>query len=66
LLQNPDQRVWLDRLIQFHLDTAAGLMRDRTERLIDAIQQLSSFLDDCVGGGRSIQSRLQAEGTELR
>lgn len=66
LLQDPGQRVWLDRLIQFHLDAAAGLMRDRTERLIDAIQQLSSFLDDCVGGGRSIQSRLQAEGTELR
>jgi hypothetical protein len=65
LLQDPDQRAWLDRLIQFHLDTATGLMRDRTERLIDAIQRLSSFLDDCVGGGRSIQSRLQAEGTEL-
>lgn len=28
-------------------------------------RQLSNFLDDCVGGGHSIQSRLQAEGAEL-
>lgn len=65
LLQDPSQRVWFDRLIEFHLDTAAGHTRERTERLIDAIRQLSDFLDDCVGGGHSIQSRLQAEETEL-
>lgn len=65
LLQDPSQRVWFDRLIQFHLDTATGQARERTQRLIDAIRQLSSFLDDCVGGGHSIQSRLQAEETAL-
>jgi hypothetical protein len=65
LLQDPGHRVWLDRLIQFHLDTAAGHTRERTERLIDAMRQLSSFLDDCVGRGHSIQSRLQAEDTAL-
>ena len=65
LLQDPSQRVWLDRLIQFHLDTATGHTRERTERLVDAIRKLSIFLDGCVGGGHSIQSRLQAEETEL-
>ena len=65
LLQDPSQRVWLDRLIQFHLDAATGHTRERTERLIDAIRELSIFLDGCVGGGHSIQSRLQAEETEL-
>lgn len=64
-LQDTNERVWLDRLIQFHLDTAAGHTRKRTEQLIEAIRQLSSFLDDCVGGGHSIQSRLQAEGAGL-
>lgn len=66
LLQDPHQRVWLDRLIQFHLDTAAGHTGGRTGQLIDAIRQLSAFLDIRVGGGHSIQSRLQAEGVELR
>src|ERR1035438_10836588 len=49
LLQDAGQRVWLDRLIQFHLDTARGGQRDRAERLINAIGQLSRFLDICVG-----------------
>ena len=65
LLQDPGQRVWLDRLIQFHLDTAAGGMRGRAEQLIGALQQLSAFLDECVGGGHSIRTRLQAEGIGL-
>ena len=65
LLQDPSQRVWLDRLIQFHLDTATGHSHERTKQLIAAIQQLSGFLDDCVGGGHSIQGRLQAEEAEF-
>jgi hypothetical protein len=53
--------VWLGRLIQFHFDTAHGAMRDWVERLINAIQQLLSFLDDAAGGN-SVRSRLQVEG----
>jgi hypothetical protein len=65
LLQAPGQRVWLDRLIQFHLDIARGGRREGAGRLVTAIQQLSGFLDDCVGGGHSITTRLLAEGAQL-
>lgn len=62
LLQDLGQRVWLDRLIQFHLETARGDKRERAGRLLAAIRQLSDFLDECVGDGHSIRARLQAEG----
>lgn len=60
-LSDPAWRIWFDRLIQFHLDTARGDQRDRAEYLLDAIEELSGFLDGCVGGGHSIESRRQAE-----
>lgn len=65
LLQDPGQRVWFDRLIWFHLETAGGGKRERVSRLIAAILELSDFLDDCVGGGHSIRTRLAAEGAEF-
>jgi hypothetical protein len=65
LLQGSDQRVCLDRVIQFHLDTATAHTGERTGQPVDAIWQLSTLLDDCVGGGQSIQSRLQAEEAAL-
>jgi hypothetical protein len=62
LLQDSGQRAWLDRLIWFHLETAGGGKRERASRLITAIRELSDFLDECVGGGHSIRTRLDAEG----
>jgi hypothetical protein len=64
LLHDPGERVWLDRLIQFQLDTAHGLKRERADRLIGAIHELSEFLDQCVGGGHAIRTRWLAEGIE--
>jgi hypothetical protein len=63
-LQDPSRRVWLDRLIQFHLDTARGKSRERSDELLSAIQQISDFLDGCVGGGNSIRGRQEAERAE--
>ncbi|TLQ45422.1 hypothetical protein [Streptomyces marianii] len=60
-LQDPDWRAWLDRLITFYLEIARGEKKQRTERLITAIADLSKFLDECVGGGKSIESRMRAE-----
>lgn len=60
-LQDPGWRVWFDRLIRFHLDTARRDKRERAERLLIALAQLSDFLDRCVGGGHSIRSRQHAE-----
>jgi hypothetical protein len=36
----------------------------RSRAILDAIGELSVFPDDCVAGGRSIESRLQAEALE--
>jgi hypothetical protein len=60
-LREPGWRVWLDQLIQFHLDTARGAKRERAQLLLIAIERLARFLDTCVGGGHSIESRWQAE-----
>ncbi|MGW4568199.1 hypothetical protein ACWEN3_39510 [Streptomyces sp. NPDC004561] len=62
-LQDPTWRVWMDRLIMFYLDIARGEKTERTERLLTALAQLSEFLDTCVGGGKSIESRVQAESS---
>ncbi|MEU6554329.1 hypothetical protein ABZ915_29265 [Streptomyces sp. NPDC046915] len=62
-LQDPTWRVWIDRLILFYLDIARGEKTQRTERLLAALAQLSEFLDACVGGGKSIESRVQAESS---
>ncbi|GGW13547.1 hypothetical protein GCM10018980_70570 [Streptomyces capoamus] len=53
----------IDRLIVFYLDIARGEKTQRTQHLLEALAQLSEFLDACVGGGKSIESRVQAEGS---
>ncbi|MFD8223395.1 hypothetical protein ACFV16_04395 [Streptomyces massasporeus] len=61
-LQDPVWRVWFDRLFMFYLDIARGEKKQRTERLLAAMENLSGFLDKCVGGGNSIETRMRAEG----
>lgn len=63
-LQDPSWRVWTDRLIKFHIETAHRDKRERTQCLLMALAQLSEFLDGCVGGGHSIESRRQAESDD--
>lgn len=64
-LSDSTWRMWLDRLIEFHLETARGNQGERAEYLLASIEQLSEFLDGCVGGGQSIRSRRQAEDAAL-
>jgi hypothetical protein len=61
-LKDPEWRTWMDGLIVFHLETARGEKEWRAEAIIEALGELSEFLDECVGGGHSIESRLRAEG----
>jgi hypothetical protein len=61
-LTDPAWRTWLDALILFHLETARGASPERVRVILAALGDLSAFLDECVGGGRSIESRLHAEG----
>jgi hypothetical protein len=60
-LTDPEWRAWVDGLIVFHLETARGEKEWRGHAILDASGELSAFLDECVGGGRSIESRLEAE-----
>jgi len=62
LLQNPEARVWFDRLLIFYIETGQGKQLKRIEDILSAIQNMSSFLDRVAGGGNSIQERLEVEG----
>jgi hypothetical protein len=61
-LQDPAHRVWCDRLICFYIETGGGKKRDRIEAALEAIQELSTFLDKHIGKGVAIEERLKAEG----
>lgn len=62
LLQNPETRVWFDRLLNFYIETGQGQKLKRIEDIMGAIQSMSLFLDRVAGGGKSIKERLEAEG----
>ncbi|NEQ47212.1 MAG: hypothetical protein F6K00_28195 [Leptolyngbya sp. SIOISBB] len=62
LLQNPEARVWFDRLLNFYIEMGKGEQLKRSEDILSAIQNMSLFLDKLAGGGNSIQERLEIEG----
>jgi hypothetical protein len=64
LLQDPEKRVWFDRLINFYVETGKGQNLGRVREALNAIEKLSQFLDQAVKGGASIQRRYQAEGLD--
>ncbi|MFD5635239.1 hypothetical protein ACFWJM_14020 [Streptomyces sp. NPDC127077] len=61
LLSQADRRVWADPLIWFHLAIAEGERRPNLQRALDALQELSGFLDDSLAGGASLRARWDAE-----
>ncbi|MGW3664694.1 hypothetical protein [Streptomyces sp. NPDC005141] len=61
LLAQPDRRVWADPLIRFLLAVANGERRSELQRALDALRELSGFLDTNLGGGSSLEARWQAE-----
>jgi hypothetical protein len=52
--------VWMDRLINYYLETGRGQKTERIHSAITGIEELSAFLDSVVGGGDSISARLRA------
>jgi hypothetical protein len=62
LLQSPERRIWFDRLLVYYLETGQGAKLARVENALSAIQELSGFLDDAIGGGESIKERFESEG----
>ncbi|MEO0769343.1 MAG: hypothetical protein AAFY72_07900, partial [Cyanobacteria bacterium J06649_4] len=65
MLQNPERRVWFDRLMTFYIETGQGKNLKRIENILGAIQNLSLFLDGIVGGGNSLKERLEIEGIKF-
>ena len=64
-LQQPEERIWSDRLIQFYLDMWQNQRPQNLAAALGAIQALSAFLDQHIGAGVSIRDRLKAEGITL-
>jgi hypothetical protein len=64
MLQNPETRIWFDRLLNLYIETGQGQSLKRIEDIMGAIQSMSSFLDRVAGGGNSIKERLEVEGIE--
>ncbi len=62
ILQDPEKRVWFDRLINFYVTAGQGQKLDRLDDALAAIRELSTFLDSVVGGGASISIRYLSEG----
>ncbi len=60
-LLKSDDRVWFDRLISFFIATGNNQNTQRIKTAIDAINNLSKFLDINIRGGASINERLKAE-----
>ncbi|MFD4143098.1 hypothetical protein [Streptomyces sp. NPDC058572] len=61
LLSQPDRRAWADPIIWFHLAIANGERRPNLQRALDALHELSGFLDDSLAGGASLRARWDAE-----
>ena len=62
LLQDPERRVWFDRLLEYYIESGRGEKLARVNDALSAMQELSRFLDDAVGGGESIKERFESEG----
>ncbi|MBW4522190.1 MAG: hypothetical protein KME16_21235 [Scytolyngbya sp. HA4215-MV1] len=62
LLKQPEKRIWFDRLFTFYIETGRGEKRERIQAALNAIRELSSFLDKHIGKGVAIEERLKAEG----
>ncbi|NEQ47464.1 MAG: hypothetical protein F6K00_29555 [Leptolyngbya sp. SIOISBB] len=50
-------------MVLFYLETGQGKRRDRIPAALQAIQELSAFLDQHIGKGIAIEEGLEAEGT---
>jgi hypothetical protein len=62
LLRDPNELVWLRRLIEYYIVTGSGEYLDRVVEALNAMEDLLSFLDEKVGGGSSLRSILETEG----
>ena len=61
LLAQPERRVWADPLLWFTIAIASGERRPHLQRALDALQELSTFLDASLAGGASLRARWAAE-----
>ena len=61
MLQDPNRRVWFDRLIELYVQAGMNVNLDRLEDATRSIAALSQFLDAAVRGGDSLHARARTE-----
>jgi hypothetical protein len=62
LLTDPNELVWLRRLIKYYIVTGSGEYLERVDEALSSMDDLLSFLDEKVGAGASLRSILETEG----
>jgi len=64
LLNREDNIPWFSRLFEYYILTGKGAHLERVAEVLDAIKELSAFLDKAVGGGESLEKRYSTEGVK--
>lgn len=63
-LLRSENSIWFTRLLEYFIQTGQGQNLDRINEALEAMAELSSFLDGAVGGGESLGQRYRSEGVE--
>jgi hypothetical protein len=63
-LLRSENSVWFTRLLEYFVQTGQGQNLERVNEALEAMAELSSFLDGAVGGGESLEQRYRSEGVE--
>lgn len=57
-LRDPNTLVWFQQLVKFYVGMGQGKRSDRLERALTAIPDLLRFLEQHIGGGTTIETRI--------
>lgn len=57
-----ENSVWFTRLLEYFIQTGQGQHLERINESLEAMAELSTFLDAAVGGGESLEQRYRSEG----
>jgi len=66
LLTDPNELVWLRRLLEYYILTGLGEYMERIDEALNSMDDLLSFLDEEVGAGSSLRAILETEGPSRR
>ena len=64
LVSKEENIPWFSRLFEYYILTGKGEHPERVAEALNAMKELSAFLDKSVGGGESLEERYRAEGVK--